>query len=211
MEENIPARQTRYPFNLLCAIAHNTRLALPVNFTRDHFAGLQYALFTLPSESQKWVHLQFEQELSQEEICLVLHLTVQETDALAAHTTRKLRLLSRWNWICYGIEGNAKRLREQARADGYLQGYQRDLEIGKSGKSLDSAKLTLPLLSLPLSTRIYNVLMRAGFSTLGEVAALTACQIAGIPGLGKKNAKTLARVLLDFGVSGTAWDRFLRP
>ena len=189
MEENIPARQTRYPFNLLCAIAHNTRLALPVNFTRDHFAGLQYALFTLPSESQKWVHLQFEQELSQEEICLVLHLTVQETDALAAHTTRKLRLLSRWNWICYGIEGNAKRLREQARADGYLQGYQRGLEIGKSGKSLDSAKLTLPLLSLPLSTRIYNVLMRAGFQPWEKLRLLPRAKSQVFPVWAKRTPK----------------------
>ena len=214
LREKLPTQPLQFPFNLLQTVQHSSSMSFPFSISQDHLAGLQYALFTLPELSRKWVLLQFEQNLSDEEIMKSLNLSVQGLKALALNTQRKLRNPSRWNWICYGIEGNMKRLLEQTRADSYRQGYYKGLEDAKGSKgstSPDPALLSLPIQGLALSPRSLNALSQAGLSTLGDLAALDEYQIMAIRGLGAKNAGILARTLAESGLSGTAWEKFLRP
>lgn len=52
-----PLIPKEYPLELLKALVAGTSLDPPPKITNDILAGMQYALFTLPADQQKLLHL----------------------------------------------------------------------------------------------------------------------------------------------------------
>ena len=62
---------------------------------------------------------------------------------------------------------------------------------------------------IDFSIRTLNNLIRANYETIGDLAALTECEILKIKNMGKKQLAEVAKRLNDIGVMYTSWNKFL--
>ena len=172
----------------------------------DRIAGIHYALSSLPESSQQWIRLRFSENYSANETAETLGLTFAEETSLEKDTLHKLRHTCRWDWICYGIEGNLDRRLAQANADSFLRGYYQGLR--ESGISISTPQVATPIEGLALSRRIHKILERAEITTLAQLTTLDEYGILKIRGLGKESAYQIAAALHKMNLYGTAWDCF---
>ena len=181
--------------------------------SKDACAGMEYAISTLPEEAQQWIRLRFRQNLSAVETAGALGLTQDQEKALGQDTVQKLRHTSRWDWIQHGIEGNLRRIKRLAEARGYEEGYRKGLEDGCGGKiptAPDAAALALPVSALPVSNRVLNVLNRLEYTTVASLADKDEYEVMALRGLGARGVAEIGLALRQLGITGTAWERYIR-
>ena len=95
---------------------------------------------------------------------------------------------------------------------GYIAGYRDGLKAAHSGNTMelcDEDITGLPILTMALSTRAYNCLIRAGCTYISDVAMLSEHQIATMRNLGKTTAAEIANWLDDHGIRYSAWSQYL--
>lgn len=205
-----------YPFNLLWAIKGHSDRQIPGAFTDDHWAGLRYVL-SLLDERERGILLQrYGEKKLRSEIADDYGITAERVRQVETKACRKLKRLSNWNYIEFGVAGYARKLALSEYNRGYSVGYQMGYQDGAadaaSGKSRPVAPdeiLNLPIEQLGLSTRAYNCMIAAKCKRIGDVARLSDEQIATMKSLGKVSANEIAQALKTQNVQHTAWDKYL--
>lgn len=202
--KNIKVKK-EYPENLLSQVFVN---GLPTELPDDVALVLEYIIQkTLTEREGRVLDLRYKRYMTMAAIGEEYSLRAERIRQIEAKAVRKLRHPSRSKYILMGMEGYINYLRDTA-VDERLREYKKeivtlekkiaeltDTEYEEEKNELENA----PLAELDLSVRTFNILYRAGYSTVKELLDADAEKIVSLPNLGLKNFSDLIDVLSEKG------------
>ena len=194
-----------YPKNLLSQVFVN---GLPNEMPDDVALVLEYIIQkTLTEREGRVLDMRYKRYMTMAAIGEEYGLRAERIRQIEAKGVRKLRHPSRSRYILMGMEGYINYLRDTA-VDERLREYKKeiislekkiaeltDTEYEEEKNELENA----PLAELDLSVRTFNILYRAGYSTVKELLDADAEKIVSLPNLGLKNFSDLIDVLSEKG------------
>ena len=194
-----------YPKNLLSQVFVN---GLPTELPDDVALVLEYIIQkTLTEREGRVLDMRYKRYMTMAAIGEEYGLRAERIRQIEAKAVRKLRHPSRSRYILMGMEGYINYLRDTA-VDERLREYKKeiislekkiaeltDTEYEEEKNELENA----PLAALDLSVRTFNILYRAGYSTVKELLDADAEKIVSLPNLGLKNFSDLIDVLSEKG------------
>lgn len=194
-----------YPKNLLSQVFVN---GLPTDLPDDITLVLEYIIQkTLTEREGRVLDMRYKRYMTMAAIGEEYGLRAERIRQIEAKAVRKLRHPSRSRYILMGMEGYINYLRDTA-VDERLREYKKkiislekkiaeltDTEYEEEKNELENA----PLAELDLSVRTFNILYRAGYSTVKELLDADAEKIVSLPNLGLKNFSDLIDVLSEKG------------
>ena len=194
-----------YPQNLLSQVFVN---GLPTDLPDDITLVLEYIIQkTLTKREGRVLDMRYKIYMTMAAIGEEYGLRAERIRQIEAKAVRKLRHPSRSRYILMGMEGYINYLRDTA-VDERLREYKKeiislekkiaeltDTEYEEEKNELENA----PLAELDLSVRTFNILYRAGYSTVKELLDADAEKIVSLPNLGLKNFSDLIDVLSEKG------------
>ena len=194
-----------YPKNLLSQVFVN---GLPTDLPDDITLVLEYIIQkTLTEREGRVLDMRYKRYMTMAAIGEECGLRAERIRQIEAKAVRKLRHPSRSRYILMGMEGYINYLRDTA-VDERLREYKKeiislekkiaeltDTEYEEEKNELENA----PLAELDLSVRTFNILYRAGYSTVKELLDADAEKIVSLPNLGLKNFSDLIDVLSEKG------------
>lgn len=194
-----------YPKNLLSQVFVN---GLPTDLPDDVALVLEYIIQkTLTEREGRVLDMRYKRYMTMAAIGEECGLRAERIRQIEAKAVRKLRHPSRSRYILMGMEGYINYLRDTA-VDERLREYKKeiislekkiaeltDTEYEEEKNELENA----PLAELDLSVRTFNILYRAGYSTVKELLDADAEKIVSLPNLGLKNFSDLIDVLSEKG------------
>lgn len=194
-----------YPENLLSQVFVN---GLPTDLPDDITLVLEYIIQkTLTEREGRVIDMRYKRYMTMAAIGEEYGLRAERIRQIEAKAVRKLRHPSRSRYILMGMEGYINYLRDTA-VDERLREYKKeivtlekkiaeltDTEYEEEKNELENA----PLAELDLSVRTFNILYRAGYSTVKELLDADAEKIVSLPNLGLKNFSDLIDVLSEKG------------
>ena len=194
-----------YPKNLLSQVFVN---GLPTELPDDVALVLEYIIQkTLTERERRVLDMRYKRYMTMAAIGEEYGLRAERIRQIEAKAVRKLRHPSRSRYILMGMEGYINYLRDTA-VDERLREYKKeiislekkiaeltDTEYEEEKNELENA----PLAELDLSVRTFNILYRAGYSTVKELLDADAEKIVSLPNLGLKNFSDLIDVLSEKG------------
>ena len=194
-----------YPENLLAQVFEN---GLPTDLPDDVALVLEYIIQkTLTEREGRVLDMRYKRYMTMAAIGEEYGLRAERIRQIEAKAVRKLRHPSRSRYILMGMEGYINYLRDTA-VDERLREYKKeiislekkiaeltDTEYEEEKNELENA----PLAELDLSVRTFNILYRAGYSTVKELLDADAEKIVSLPNLGLKNFSDLIDVLSEKG------------
>lgn len=202
--KNIKVKK-EYPENLLSQVFVN---GLPTEMPDDVALVLEYIIQkTLTEREGRVLDMRYKRYMTMAAIGEEYGLRAERIRQIEAKAVRKLRHPSRSRYILMGMEGYINYLRDTA-VDERLREYKKeiislekkiaeltDTEYEEEKNELENA----PLAELDLSVRTFNILYRAGYSTVKELLDADAEKIVSLPNLGLKNFSDLIDVLSEKG------------
>ena len=194
-----------YPKNLLSQVFVN---GLPTDLPDDITLVLEYIIQkTLTEREGRVLDMRYKRYMTMAAIGEEYGLRAERIHQIEAKAVRKLRHPSRSRYILMGMEGYINYLRDTA-VEERLREYKKeiislekkiaeltDTEYEEEKNELENA----PLAELDLSVRTFNILYRAGYSTVKELLDADAEKIVSLPNLGLKNFSDLIDVLSEKG------------
>ena len=194
-----------YPKNLLSQVFVN---GLPTDLPDDVALVLEYIIQkTLTEREGRVLDMRYKRYMTMAAIGEEYGLRAERIRQIEAKAVRKLRHPSRSRYILMGMEGYINYLRDTA-VEERLREYKKeivtlekkiaeltDTEYEEEKNELENA----PLAELDLSVRTFNILYRAGYSTVKELLDADAEKIVSLPNLGLKNFSDLIDVLSEKG------------
>ena len=194
-----------YPKNLLSQVFVN---GLPTDLPDDITLVLEYIIQkTLTEREGRVLDMRYKRYMTMAAIGEEYGLRAERIRQIEAKAVRKLRHPSRSRYILMGMEGYINYLRDTA-VEERLREYKKeiislekkiaeltDTEYEEEKNELENA----PLAELDLSVRTFNILYRAGYSTVKELLDADAEKIVSLPNLGLKNFSDLIDVLSEKG------------
>ena len=194
-----------YPKNLLSQVFVN---GLPTDLPDDITLVLEYIIQkTLTEREGRVLDMRYKRYMTMAAIGEEYGLRAERIRQIEAKAVRKLRHPSRSKYILMGMEGYINYLRDTA-VDERLREYKKeiislekkiaeltDTEYEEEKNELENA----PLAELDLSVRTFNILYRAGYTTVRELLDADAEKIVSLPNLGLKNFSDLIDVLSEKG------------
>lgn len=194
-----------YPKNLLSQVFVN---GLPTELPDDVALVLEYIIQkTLTEREGKVLDMRYKRYMTMAAIGDEYGLRAERIRQIEAKAVRKLRHPSRSKYILMGMEGYINYSRDTA-VDERLREYKKEIvtlekkiaeltgtEYEEEQNELENA----PLAELDLSVRTFNILYRAGYSTVKELLDADAEKIVSLPNLGLKNFSDLIDVLSEKG------------
>ena len=194
-----------YPKNLLSQVFVN---GLPTDLPDDITLVLEYIIQkTLTEREGRVLDMRYKRYMTMADIGGEYGLRAERIRQIEAKAVRKLRHPSRSRYILIGMEGYINYLRDTA-VEERLREYKKeiislekkiaeltDTEYEEEKNELENA----PLAELDLSVRTFNILYRAGYSTVKELLDADAEKIVSLPNLGLKNFSDLIDVLSEKG------------
>ena len=194
-----------YPKNLLSQVFVN---GLPTDLPDDVALVLEYIIQkTLTEREGRVLDMRYKRYMTMAAIGEEYGLRAERIRQIEAKAVRKLRHPSRSRYILMGMEGYINYLRDTA-VDERLREYKKeiislekkiaeltDTEYEEEKNELENA----PIAELDLSVRTFNILYRAGYSTVRELLDADAEKIVSLPNLGLKNFSDLIDVLSEKG------------
>ena len=194
-----------YPQNLLSQVFVN---GLPTEMPDDVALVLEYIIQkTLTEREGRVLDMRYKRYMTMAAIGEEYGLRAERIRQIEAKAVRKLRHPSRSRYILMGMEGYINYLRDTA-VEERLREYKKeivtlekkiaeltDTEYEEEKNELENA----PLAELDLSVRTFNILYRAGYSTVKELLDADAEKIVSLPNLGLKNFSDLIDVLSEKG------------
>ena len=194
-----------YPENLLAQVFET---GLPTDLPDDITLVLEYIIQkTLTEREGRVLDMRYKRYMTMAAIGEEYGLRAERIRQIEAKAVRKLRHPSRSRYILMGMEGYINYLRDTA-VDERLREYKKeiislekkiaeltDTEYEEEKNELENA----PLAELDLSVRTFNILYRAGYSTVKELLDADAEKIVSLPNLGLKNFSDLIDVLSEKG------------
>lgn len=198
-------KKKEYPENLLSQVFVN---GLPTEMPDDVTLVLEYFIQkTLTEREGRVLDMRYKRYMTMAAIGEEYGLRAERIRQIEAKAVRKLRHPSRSRYILMGMEGYINYLRDTA-VDERLREYKKeiislekkiaeltDTEYEEEKNELENA----PLAELDLSVRTFNILYRAGYSTVKELLDADAEKIVSLPNLGLKNFSDLIDVLSEKG------------
>lgn len=198
-------KKKEYPENLLSQVFVN---GLPTELPDDVALVLEYIIQkTLTEREGRVLDMRYKRYMTMAAIGEEYGLRAERIRQIEAKAVRKLRHPSRSKYILMGMEGYINYLRDTA-VDERLREYKKeiislekkiaeltDTEYEEEKNELENA----PLAELDLSVRTFNILYRAGYSTVKELLDADAEKIVSLPNLGLKNFSDLIDVLSEKG------------
>ena len=198
-------KKKEYPENLLAQVFVN---GLPTDLPDDVALVLEYIIQkTLTEREGRVLDMRYKRYMTMADIGEEYGLRAERIRQIEAKAVRKLRHPSRSRYILMGMEGYINYLRDTA-VDERLREYKKeiislekkiaeltDTEYEEEKNELENA----PLAELDLSVRTFNILYRAGYSTVKELLDADAEKIVSLPNLGLKNFSDLIDVLSEKG------------
>ena len=198
-------KKKEYPKNLLSQVFVN---GLPTELPDDVALVLEYIIQkTLTEREGRVLDMRYKRYMTMAAIGEEYGLRAERIRQIEAKAVRKLRHPSRSRYILMGMEGYINYLRDTA-VDERLREYKKeivtlekkiaeltDTEYEEEKNELENA----PLAELDLSVRTFNILYRAGYSTVKELLDADAEKIVSLPNLGLKNFSDLIDVLSEKG------------
>ena len=198
-------KKKEYPENLLAQVFVN---GLPTDLPDDVALVLEYIIQkTLTEREGRVLDMRYKRYMTMAAIGEEYGLRAERIRQIEAKAVRKLRHPSRSRYILMGMEGYINYLRDTA-VDERLREYKKeiialektiaeltDTEYEEEKNELENA----PLAELDLSVRTFNILYRAGYSTVKELLDADAEKIVSLPNLGLKNFSDLIDVLSEKG------------
>ena len=198
-------KKKEYPKNLLSQVFVN---GLPTEMPDDVTLVLEYIIQkTLTEREGRVLDMRYKRYMTMAAIGEECGLRAERIRQIEAKAVRKLRHPSRSKYILMGMEGYINYLRDTA-VDERLREYKKeiislekkiaeltDTEYEEEKNELENA----PLAELDLSVRTFNILYRAGYSTVKELLDADAEKIVSLPNLGLKNFSDLIDVLSEKG------------
>ena len=198
-------KKKEYPENLLSQVFVN---GLPTDMPDDVALVLEYIIQkTLTEREGRVLDMRYKRYMTMAAIGEEYGLRAERIRQIEAKAVRKLRHPSRSRYILMGMEGYINYLRDTA-VDERLREYKKeiislekkiaeltDTEYEEEKNELENA----PLAELDLSVRTFNILYRAGYSTVKELLDADAEKIVSLPNLGLKNFSDLIDVLSEKG------------
>ena len=198
-------KKKEYPENLLSQVFVN---GLPTELPDDVALVLEYIIQkTLTEREGRVLDMRYKRYMTMAAIGDEYGLRAERIRQIEAKAVRKLRHPSRSKYILMGMEGYINYLRDTA-VDERLREYKKeiislekkideltDTEYEEEKNELENA----PLAELDLSVRTFNILYRAGYSTVKELLDADAEKIVSLPNLGLKNFSDLIDVLSEKG------------
>ena len=198
-------KKKEYPENLLSQVFVN---GLPTEMPDDVTLVLEYIIQkTLTEREGRVLDMRYKRYMTMAAIGEEYGLRAERIRQIEAKAVRKLRHPSRSKYIIMGMEGYINYLRDTA-VDERLREYKKeiislekkiaeltDTEYEEEKNELENA----PLAELDLSVRTFNILYRAGYSTVKELLDADAEKIVSLPNLGLKNFSDLIDVLSEKG------------
>lgn len=198
-------KKKEYPENLLSQVFVN---GLPTEMPDDVALVLEYIIQkTLTEREGRVLDMRYKRYMTMAAIGEEYGLRAERIRQIEAKAVRKLRHPSRRKYILMGMEGYINYLRDTA-VDERLREYKKeiislekkiaeltDTEYEEEKNELENA----PLAELDLSVRTFNILYRAGYSTVKELLDADAEKIVSLPNLGLKNFSDLIDVLSEKG------------
>lgn len=198
-------KKKEYPENLLSQVFVN---GLPTDLPDDVALVLEYIIQkTLTEREGRVLDMRYKRYMTMAAIGEEYGLRAERIRQIEAKAVRKLRHPSRSKYILMGMEGYINYLRDTA-VDERLREYKKeivtlekkiaeltDTEYEEEKNELENA----PLAELDLSVRTFNILYRAGYSTVKELLDADAEKIVSLPNLGLKNFSDLIDVLSEKG------------
>lgn len=198
-------KKKEYPENLLSQVFVN---GLPTELPDDVALVLEYIIQkTLTEREGRVLDMRYKRYMTMAAIGEEYGLRAERIRQIEAKAVRKLRHPSRSRYILMGMEGYINHLRDTA-VDERLREYKKeivtlekkiaeltDTEYEEEKNELENA----PLAELDLSVRTFNILYRAGYSTVKELLDADAEKIVSLPNLGLKNFSDLIDVLSEKG------------
>ena len=198
-------KKKEYPENLLSQVFVN---GLPTELPDDVALVLEYIIQkTLTEREGRVLDMRYKRYMTMAAIGEEYGLRAERIRQIEAKAVRKLRHPSRSRYILMGMEGYINDLRDTA-VDERLREYKKeiislekkiaeltDTEYEEEKNELENA----PLAELDLSVRTFNILYRAGYSTVKELLDADAEKIVSLPNLGLKNFSDLIDVLSEKG------------
>jgi hypothetical protein len=208
-----------YPFNLIDAIFCEEFVWVD---DEDHMNGLNHALGTLSEREQKVLAKRFQEVKTLEEVGNDFGVTRERIRQMEAKALRKLRHMSRQNFILHGYIGGAELKELKAREE---QLDEREKEIEKREKALqdilvrykpkfDALKINIDMPlemiqkniersagieTMDLSVRSYNCLKRLGVNTIMDLILLVEgndyWDLAKARNLGRKSLREIIEKL----------------
>lgn len=207
-----------YPQNLLLSLKITTanEIEIPQELTSDIRAGIEYTLSTLDEREREVIRLRFVDRKTYDEIGKVFEISNGRARQIEIKAFRKLREPKRWNYICYGVEGNLKRRCKQEYQKGYNLGFNDGYKKAESDQnkqenlSCCSEDIkSMPLEALNLSKRSLSCMVRVGYKTVGDILKIDESDIYRIRNFGRISSDEVARKLKEIGIENTSWDRFI--
>lgn len=198
-------KKKEYPENLLAQVFVN---GLPTDLPDDITLVLEYIIQkTLTEREGRVLDMRYKRYMTMAAIGEEYGLRTERIRQIEAKAVRKLRHPSRSRYILMGMEGYINYLRDTA-VDERLKEYKKeiislekkiaeltDTEYEEEKNELENA----PLAELDLSVRTFNILYRAGYSTVKELLDADVEKIVSLPNLGLKNFSDLIDVLSEKG------------
>ena len=198
-------KKKEYPENLLSQVFVN---GLPTELPDDVALVLEYIIQkTLTEREGRVLDMRYKRYMTMAAIGEEYGLRAERIRQIEAKAVRKLRHPSRSRYILMGMEGYINYLRDTA-VEERLREYKKeiislekkiaeltDTEYEEEKNELENA----PLAELDLSVRTFNILYRAGYSTVKELLDADAEKIVSLPNLGLKNFSDLIDVLSEKG------------
>ena len=198
-------KKKEYPENLLSQVFVN---GLSTDLPDDVALVLEYIIQkTLTEREGRVLDMRYKRYMTMAAIGEEYGLRAERIRQIEAKAVRKLRHPSRSRYILMGMEGYINYLRDTA-VEERLREYKKeiislekkiaeltDTEYEEEKNELENA----PLAELDLSVRTFNILYRAGYSTVKELLDADAEKIVSLPNLGLKNFSDLIDVLSEKG------------
>ena len=198
-------KKKEYPENLLAQVFVN---GLPTDLPDDITLVLEYIIQkTLTEREGRVLDMRYKRYMTMAAIGEEYGLRAERIRQIEAKAVRKLRHPSRSKYILMGMEGYINYSRDTA-VEERLREYKKeiislekkiaeltDTEYEEEKNELENA----PLAELDLSVRTFNILYRAGYSTVKELLDADAEKIVSLPNLGLKNFSDLIDVLSEKG------------
>ena len=194
-----------YPKNLLSQVFVN---GLPTELPDDVALVLEYIIQkTLTEREGRVLDMRYKRYMTMAAIGEEYGLRAERIRQIEAKAVRKLRHPSRSKYILMGMEGYINYLRDTAVDERLRESKKEIISLEKKIAELTDTEYeeekneleNAPLAELDLSVRTFNILYRAGYSTVKELLDADAEKIVSLPNLGLKNFSDLIDVLSEKG------------
>lgn len=200
-----------FPLNFIKFLNDDNTEDFNIEITDDMRYGVLYLISKLDPREQQIVKLRFIERKTFAEIGEIVSVTQERVRQILVHVGREIKTPLNWRFIRYGIEGYINHISKSQYELGYKEGYDMAMLEIKKGKNVIEKEelLSRPIESLKLSVRSHNGMIKKGCTLISDVVNMTSDDIEGIRNFGFKSATEIANKLEAFGITGTAWDKYL--